>query len=220
MARMPTRPTRAHTRHPRRTQAERRAETQTRLLDVTIKALATRGYAGMSTNDVVRRAGVSRGALVHHYPTKAKLAVAALDRWLEARLLQFEHEFTARPTEEQRADTAIDVLWGIFSEPTYAAVLELYVAARTDSELRDSLVEVHQRFHEGVTSTFHRTFPTAEAGAAFDPEIAVRFAFHVLSGAVLNNVILGADAPNPPEAVVSLKLLAGLLVNDPWRSTP
>ena len=89
---------------------------------------------------------------------------------------------------------------------------------RTDPELRDSLVEVNERFHDGVTSTFHRTFPTADAGAAFDPEIAVRFAFTVLSGAVLNTVILGPDAPNPPEAVVSLKLLAGLLVNDPWRS--
>ena len=125
---MPTRPARPHTRHPRRTQAERRAETQTRLLDVTITSLAKRGYAGMSTNDVVRRAGVSRGALVHHYPTKAKLAVAALDRWLEARLAKFESDFTALPPEEQRADTAIDVLWSIFSEPTYAAVLELYIA--------------------------------------------------------------------------------------------
>jgi len=218
MSGMPTRPVRAHTGHPRRTQAERRAETQTRLLDVTITILAKRGYAGMSTNDVVRRAGVSRGALVHHYPTKAKLAVAALDRWLDARLALFEREFTALPPDEQRADTAIDVLWSIFSEPTYAAVLELFVAARTDPELCASLVEVHQRFHEGVTSTFHRAFPTADAGAAFDPEIAVRFAFTVLSGAVLGNVILGADAPDPPEAVVSLKLLAGLLVNDPWRS--
>ena len=69
-----------------------------------------------------------------------------------------------------------------------------------------------------MTETFNRAFPEAEVAAPFDPGIAVRFAFTLLSGAALNQVLAGPDATDPPESVVSLKLLAGLIVNSPWRT--
>src|SRR3954470_8436930 len=105
---------RTHTRRPRRTQAERRAVTQASLLDATIEALARDGYAGMSTNDIVRRAGVSRGALVHHYPTKATLAVAALDRWLGDRLVDFESAFSCLPPGGPPPILPFNGLWTFF----------------------------------------------------------------------------------------------------------
>ena len=63
---------------PRRTQAERSAETTTKLLDAASDCLVDLGWAGLSTNEVCRRAGVSRGALLHHYPTKLELIAAAI----------------------------------------------------------------------------------------------------------------------------------------------
>ena len=63
----------------RRTHAERSATTRTALLDATIECLAELGYSGTTTAEVVRRAGLSRGAQVHHFPTKALLIAAALD---------------------------------------------------------------------------------------------------------------------------------------------
>ena len=73
----------------RRTNAERSAATQARLLDATIESLVELGWAATSTTEVVRRAGVSRGAQVHHFPTKEDLVLAALDYLLERRLRAF-----------------------------------------------------------------------------------------------------------------------------------
>lgn len=208
------------TRPARRTQADRRAETQRRLLDATVACLTSDGYAGMSTNEIVRRAGVSRGALVHHFPTKAQLAVAALDRWLGDHLVEFEAAFAALAPHERRADVAIDILWRMFEGPTFAAWLELTVASRTDADLREQMVDVEQRFKDQVGETFQRTFAVDDEAVQFDPMVAVRFAMTLLTGAAVNRILeVPADA-GPPEEVTTLKLLAGLLVNDPWRNQP
>lgn len=62
----------------RRTQAERREETQRKILEVAVAVLRSKGYAGLSTVEVAERAGVSRGALTHHYPSRELLAAGAL----------------------------------------------------------------------------------------------------------------------------------------------
>lgn len=206
----------------RRTQADRRAETQRRLLDATIEGLTEHGYARMSTNDIVKRAGVSRGALVHHFPTKAQLAVAALDRWLDDRLLEFEATFASLQPEERRPDVAIDVLWEMFQGPTEVAWLELTVAARTDPDLWARLTVVNDRFNKGVLTTFRRTFAIDPDADADDADLVVRFAFNVLSGAALGQVLATPPGTPPaaeqPESVTILKFLAQTFVNEPWRT--
>jgi AcrR family transcriptional regulator len=199
----------------RRTQAERRAATRDRLLDATIDCIADRGYAAASTTEIVRRAGVSRGAQVHHYPTKAALVVAALDQLFAQRLVEFESAFAALPDEDRRPDVAIDVLWTMFQGRTFEAWLELTVAARTDRDLRARLIEVDKRFDEGVQESFQRAFPGAEANDMFDPAVAVRFAFTVLTGAALNAVV--GDDTDAQEAIASLKFISNLLLPDAWR---
>lgn len=67
---LPTPPSRT-----RRTQAERTEETRRRILDAAVEALASKGYAGLRTADVAARAGVSRGALTHHFPSRDELLV-------------------------------------------------------------------------------------------------------------------------------------------------
>jgi AcrR family transcriptional regulator len=204
---------------PRRTQAERRESTQRAILDATIAGLTKVGYAQLSTNKVVRKAGVSRGALVHHFPTKADLAVAALDRWLTDRLVEFDATFAVLRPEERRDDVAIDVLWEMFEGPTFAAWIELVVAARTDDRLRKKLVEVNDRFTAGVYESFRRAFAVDGAELPFDPTIAVEFAFAVLTGAAtgrfLDDPADRADGTQPPP-IGTLKFIATLLANQPW----
>src|SRR3954468_6910820 len=79
----------------RRSQPERVAAMRARLLDATIECLDEYGYGAMSTNDVVRRARVSRGALSHHFPTKADLVRAAAQRLVEQRAGEFRRRFEA-----------------------------------------------------------------------------------------------------------------------------
>jgi AcrR family transcriptional regulator len=77
----------------RRTQEERRSRTQARLLEATMECLVDLGWSGTSTTEVARRAGVSRGAQQHHYPTKMVLVAAALEHLLEAQRLAYETAF-------------------------------------------------------------------------------------------------------------------------------
>ncbi|MEH2549678.1 AcrR family transcriptional regulator [Bradyrhizobium sp. AZCC 2262] len=63
---------------PRRTQAERSETTRKRLLDAAVKLIRLKGFGGLRTIEVASVAGVSRGALMHHFPSKHALVVAVL----------------------------------------------------------------------------------------------------------------------------------------------
>ena len=128
----------------RRTQAERREATKAALLDATIDCLVEYGYAGTTTTRVVERAGVSRGAQVHHFHTKAELVAEALRHLAQRRLAELREETRRLPTGGDRLAAALDLLWRNHSGPLFAASLELWVAARTDTELRAQLVPVER----------------------------------------------------------------------------
>src|SRR5690349_22287634 len=95
----------------RRSNAERSAATQTRLLDATIECLIERGWAGTSTTEIVRRAGVSRGAQVHHFPTKDDLVLAAVEHLLARRIREFEATFADMPAAQQSPAAAMHLLY-------------------------------------------------------------------------------------------------------------
>src|SRR3954470_11975957 len=107
----------------RRTNAERSAATQVRLLDATIECLVERGWHGTSTTEIVRRAGVSRGAQVHHYPTKEDLVLAAVQHLVERRTREFEATFTRLPVDQHTPATAMRVLYECFRS-TYEPWME------------------------------------------------------------------------------------------------
>lgn len=182
-----------------RTQAERSAATRTRLLDATVECLAEVGWARTTTTEVVRRAGVSRGAQVHHFPTKDDLVVAAIDHLFERRQAEFRDAFDDLPSAERTADRAVDLLWETVQGATFAAWLEVVVAARTDDRLRQALEPVEHRFHQNVEKTFDELFPGA------DP-LAARFAFTVLDGLALDQI--GCPDHDAGQILGVLKFLA------------
>jgi AcrR family transcriptional regulator len=118
----------------RRTQEERSSATREKLLDATIECLIELGYAGTTTTEIVRRAGVSRGAQVHHYPTKAELVKGAVQHLARKREQEMRAEF-AQLSAKDGVSRAIDLLWSGYADPLFSAVLDLIVAARTDEEL-------------------------------------------------------------------------------------
>jgi AcrR family transcriptional regulator len=128
----------------RRTQEQRRASTQAALLDATIECLIEYGYAATTTTKVVERAGVSRGAQVHHFPTKAELVSEAVRRLAERRLAEIREEAGKLPTGKARIGASLDLLWHQHSGPLFAASLELWVAARTDPDLRAAIIPLER----------------------------------------------------------------------------
>jgi AcrR family transcriptional regulator len=119
-----------------RTQEERSAAMRRRLLDATVDCLVEYGYAGTTTTKVADRAGVTRGAQVHHFPTKTDLVVSAI-RYLAAKRteLAFAELNRLRESADPIRD-ALDLLWEMHRGPIFSATVELWVASRTDSELR------------------------------------------------------------------------------------
>jgi AcrR family transcriptional regulator len=126
-------------------QQERSRATQARLLEATLDCLVERGWSGTTTTVVAARAGVSRGAQLHHYPTKASLVLAAVEHLSERRAAEIRAEAAALPTGRGRVDAVIDMLATAFTGPLFVAALEVWVAARTDPALRDALIPLEAR---------------------------------------------------------------------------
>jgi AcrR family transcriptional regulator len=113
-----------------------------RLLDATVDCLVRYGYAGTTTTRVTELAGVTRGAQVHHFPTRADLVAAAVRHLAEKRAeLAFEKIDEVRQSADP-LDAALDLLWEVHQGPINYATVEMWVAARTDPDLREQLTRV------------------------------------------------------------------------------
>lgn len=192
----------------RRTQEERSSSMRARLLDATVECLLQVGYAGTTTIEIARRAGVSRGAQLHHFPTKAELVITAVEYLAERRHREFTDAFAKLPPGADRTAAAIDLLWQILSGPTFYAWLELLVAARTDPELRPSVTAATDRLMQRIDQTFHDLFPVPPGGELLaQPQ---RFVFALLNGLAIDKMLQPAD-PALEQNLNALKALAGLV---------
>jgi AcrR family transcriptional regulator len=126
-------------------QEERTRAMRARLLEATVELLVERGYAGTSTTLVSERAGVSRGAQLHHFPTKQDLVVAAVGHLTERRRDEMRREAADLPEDAGRTRAILEILAAQFTSPVFFAALELWVAARTDAELRASVAPLERR---------------------------------------------------------------------------
>lgn len=201
----------------RRTQAERRASTQARLLDATIECVAELGYHRTTTAEVARRAGLSRGAQLHHFGTRAELVVQALEHLH----LRYDAEFRAAMagvsgSAADAVEAAIDVLWGLYATPTCAAWMALSVAATTDPELRGHMAELDRKFIAGATATFAEVLPRAAADPGLS--IAPLFAFTVLDGLALRHAVV-QDEEQVSAILDALKAVSRLVASTPQPNT-
>lgn len=123
-------------RAPRVPQEERTRAMRARLLEACVEVLAENGWAGTSTTVVSQRAGVSRGAQLHHFPSKSALVLAAVEHLMQVRREELAAAAAGLPAAGGRRTRAVLELFADhFTSPIFAAALELWVAARTDDEL-------------------------------------------------------------------------------------
>jgi AcrR family transcriptional regulator len=133
-----------------RSQAERREGTRRRFLDAAVECLTERGYAATTVVEVQQRAGISRGALQHYWPSRAALVVDAVKALFDSMAAQLRADMGAQAAEledsdpGQRISVAIELLWASFDSALFRAELELWVAARHDAEVRPLVIE-HDR---------------------------------------------------------------------------
>jgi AcrR family transcriptional regulator len=190
------------------TNAELTDRTRRALLDATLECLVDLGYSRTTTTEIARRAGVSRGAQVHHFPTKAALVEASVDHLFTTQTEAFRAEFTALPPERRTFEKATELLWNYFSHETFRAGLELIVAGGSDANLAAVVNAAVRDFQDSVARVAAEIFPetaTNPLGAS-----GVTFAFSVLLGAsVYRQVGLDAEAA---ESIGMLRVLAQLVM--------
>ncbi|WP_243060566.1 TetR/AcrR family transcriptional regulator [Nocardioides sp. SR21] len=116
-------------------QEERTRLMRARLLEATVDCLVERGFAGTSTTLVSERAGVSRGAQLHHFPTKNDLVVAAVEHLAAKRAEALVADAAKLPGGPRHTRAVLQMLADHFTGPVFSAALELWVAARTDPTL-------------------------------------------------------------------------------------
>ena len=138
-------------------QADRTRAMRARLLEATVELLVERGFTGTSTTLVSERAGVSRGAQLHHFPTKNDLVVAAVEHLTELRGAELADAVAQLPTGKRRTRAVVEMLGDHFASPVFTAALELWVAARTDEALLAAVSPLEQR----VGRETHRLTVTA-----------------------------------------------------------
>jgi len=131
-------------------QQQRSRSTRLRVLEATVACLVEHGWSGTTTTLVAERAGVSRGAQLHHYRTKSALVIAAVEHLAERRAAELRAEVAALRPGGDRVGRTVDLLGSLFTGPLFAAAIEVWVAARTDATLRAALVPVEARFGREV----------------------------------------------------------------------
>ncbi|HUS31028.1 MAG TPA: TetR/AcrR family transcriptional regulator [Kofleriaceae bacterium] len=136
-----------------RTQQQRRDETRRALLDAAVESLIEVGFARTTTLEVQRRANASRGALLHHFPAKTELLVAAVDHLAEMRARELKMLAASLPDESAgraRTEAVLELLWQCFSGTFFQVAMELRTAARTDPELRPVLVAAERALRDRI----------------------------------------------------------------------
>lgn len=170
-------------------QQRKSVQTRIAILEAAIDCLQTHGYGHTTTQLIAEMAGISRGAMLHHYATKQDLIASVLDYTLYKRMEQFLEGIRALKDSARIDEMAgIEISWQSRLSREFTAYLELAIAARTDPELAAILLPKARRFNQTELAEVIRAFPEW----ADDPEgyaLAMDYVSAALDGLVINRDI-------------------------------
>ncbi|OZC76703.1 TetR family transcriptional regulator [Rhodococcus sp. 06-462-5] len=125
---------------------DRSRVTRQRLLEATIDSLAEQGWGATTVGVVAERAGVSRGATQHHFPTREDLITGALEYMFDTRMDSARREAQEIAAGPGRTKLVVERLVEYYTGPMFKAALQVWTAASADPELRDRIVPLEERF--------------------------------------------------------------------------
>jgi AcrR family transcriptional regulator len=129
----------------REPQQERSRATRQALLVAAITSLGELGWGGTTVAVVAERAGVSRGAAQHHFPTREALFTASIDELMTAWIDDIRRQRDELPAGPGRIRAVVERVVDVYTGPLFRAALELWVAAAADPQLRQQIVPFERR---------------------------------------------------------------------------
>jgi AcrR family transcriptional regulator len=146
-------------------QAEKSGLTRIAILEATLDCLVDYGYAQTTADKIVKRAGVSRGAMTHHFKARAEVFDAAALFVIERRAEEYERMIGRirvhpdhMPDLQDMRDTMV-VLQKYFALPSFLALTELQRGARTDVEFRRAMYPLEKALDKKLSDSMVKHFP-------------------------------------------------------------
>lgn len=132
----------------RRTNAERTAETRGVIIEAAIELLFSRGHTATTTIAVAERARVSRGAMLHHFPTRVDMLIGVAEHIVTRQREQRREKTQELGTGLKRFYAGADINWAVQRQPSTIALLEIMMATRNDPQLRKGFEPFVQQTNE------------------------------------------------------------------------
>lgn len=169
--------------------------TRATILSAAIDCFYELGYFNTTTENIARKAGVSRGAMLHHFPTRSDLIMAAVEHLHRRRLDMFTDEESTiqQGAEHTRVEEGIDAYWRQLNTREFVVFQELKIAARTDRELARLLKPILQAYDRAWAKASSQVFPDLAKSEAF-----TRTAYmtqYLLEGMAVASMISGQKVP-------------------------
>lgn len=183
---------------PATSRSQQRDRTRQHLLETTVACLVGYGYAGTTTQRIQDRAGLSRGALLHHFRSKADLFAAAVGYLAQLQITEIE---AALETGPDTPGTRLAAVRAAMSGPAFQAALELWMAARTDPALHAALLPSQREIGRAVRALLAREFADRDSREA---RVAYESLLMLLRGLALTSTL--RDDPTLTDDILTLWL--------------
>lgn len=173
--------------------------TRTAILNAAIDCFYELGYANTTTERIAQQAGVSRGAMLHHFHTRRDLIQAAVEHLAQTKLAWYEQaeQRVQAGAEHTRVEEGIDTVWQQFQTPAFVVFFELKVASRTDQELAEIFLPVLRQHQRELAAATARLFPDLALSEAWKRT-------NYLAGLLLESMAAARmiDGPRVPEQLM------------------
>ena len=167
-------------------QAQKSASTRNLIVESAIGCFVELGYARTTTTVISDKAGLSRGAMLHHFPSKLDIVRAAVEHLHGKRLRAFRRAMSMSPgAGADRVMLGVQAFWNHVRHPMFVAFFELSVAARTDPELAGILRPTQEAFEREWYRTAKEVFPEWE-GRQDQFDIALDLSRYVMEGMAIS----------------------------------
>lgn len=180
-------------------QSLKSAQTRARLIEATIRCIVKFGYADTTTPQVAAEAGLSRGAMLHHFENGASLIKAAIVELHEKRLRAFRR---AADTDNHDIGTLVRIYWRQLQKPAFVAFHELALAARTNPDLARILQPLQVEYRDRFNAQAVALFPEWQ-GKRSDFDLAMTLSQTMLEGMAVH-LLIGAMDQDMVEPMLKL----------------
>ncbi|MCZ7675420.1 MAG: TetR/AcrR family transcriptional regulator [Roseovarius sp.] len=171
----------------RPTQA-RSIATREKLIQTALDVIYEEGYHRASTTKFADRAGVSRGALLHHFPTRSDIMVAAMEKLLADGTQEIRDTAEAVARGEMELVGFVEFLWTLFSGRFFYLSVEFINETRIDRDLRARMIPVVRHFHEALNQIWC-AFSKPDNGRPHEAQVMLNLTVCLVRGMGIQTIL-------------------------------